>query len=203
MFTVRLLLFFFFHFISSLNPQLVFDDGRSQLLLCLHGLLPISFRGASYNIPIAVWLTRDYPRDPPIVYVIPTTDMLIKAGKYIDVSGRCNIEYIQLWARKNEVVLFFTSTRSPSHLSSRRAIYQPCSRPCNTSSPGSLLYTPNLPIYHPPVTLAIIKVNPLPLCHRLSMFHLHLLHSLRSRSYRLIFRQSTFGLRLNSHPVAM
>lgn len=90
---------------STLRPKsdvYIYDDGRSQLLLCIHGLLPISFRNASYNIPIAIWLTREYPRDPPIPFVIPTSGMLIKAGKYIDVSGRCNIQYIQHWARKNE-----------------------------------------------------------------------------------------------------
>ncbi|KAG6911499.1 hypothetical protein DXG01_014573 [Tephrocybe rancida] len=79
-----------------------FDDGRTQLLLCVHGLLPISFRGTSYNIPVAVWLTREYPNQPPIAYVVPTNDMLVKAGKYVDVSGRCNIEYTQHWERKSE-----------------------------------------------------------------------------------------------------
>ncbi|KAH7889730.1 UEV domain-containing protein [Phlebopus sp. FC_14] len=79
-----------------------YDDGRTQLLLCVHGLLPISFRGASYNIPVAVWVTRDYPRHPPIVYVVPTQDMLIRPSKYVDVSGRCDIEYIQDWQRKSE-----------------------------------------------------------------------------------------------------
>ncbi|VDC06576.1 unnamed protein product [Peniophora sp. CBMAI 1063] len=28
--------------------------------------------------------------------------MLVKPGKYMDVSGRCNIEYLQNWARKSE-----------------------------------------------------------------------------------------------------
>ncbi|PBK96814.1 UEV-domain-containing protein, partial [Armillaria gallica] len=89
----------------SLRPKsdvYTYDDGRTQLLLCLHGLVPISYRGASYNIPVAIWLTRDYPAQPPIVYVVPTSDMLVKAGKYIDVSGRCNIEYTQNWSRKSE-----------------------------------------------------------------------------------------------------
>ncbi|KAF8797990.1 UEV-domain-containing protein [Phlegmacium glaucopus] len=79
-----------------------FDDGRTQLLLCVHGLLPISFRNASYNIPIAVWITRDYPKQPPITYVVPTNDMLVKPGKFLDVSGRCNIDYLQHWERKDE-----------------------------------------------------------------------------------------------------
>ncbi|GLB34989.1 putative UEV-domain-containing protein [Lyophyllum shimeji] len=90
---------------STLRPKsdvYTYDDGRTQLLLCVHGLLPILFRGASYNIPIAVWLTREYPKEPPITYVVPTNDMLVKAGKYIDVSGRCDIEYLQNWARKSE-----------------------------------------------------------------------------------------------------
>ncbi|KAJ7470729.1 UEV domain-containing protein [Mycena latifolia] len=89
----------------SLRPKsdvYTYDDGRTQLLLCVHGLLPISFRSASYNIPIAVWLTRDYPQEPPLPYVVPTTDMLVKPGPHLDVSGRSSLDYIQQWARKSE-----------------------------------------------------------------------------------------------------
>ncbi|KAF9246552.1 UEV domain-containing protein [Melanogaster broomeanus] len=80
----------------------IYDDGRTQLLLCVHGLLPISFKGTSYNIPISVWLTKEYPRHPPITYVVPTQDMLVRPSKHVDVSGRCNIEYVQHWQRKSE-----------------------------------------------------------------------------------------------------
>ncbi|KAJ6502585.1 UEV domain-containing protein [Mycena sanguinolenta] len=89
----------------SLRPKsdvYTYDDGRTQLLLCIHGLLPITFRAQSYNIPIAVWLTRDYPREPPLPYVVPTTDMLVKPGPNLDVSGRSSIDYVQQWARKSE-----------------------------------------------------------------------------------------------------
>ena len=72
-------------------------------MLCLHGLLPISYRGAAYNIPIALWIIRDYPRQPPIAYVVPTSDMLVRPSKHVDVSGRCEIDYIANWARKSEV----------------------------------------------------------------------------------------------------
>ncbi|KAG1905691.1 UEV-domain-containing protein [Suillus fuscotomentosus] len=90
---------------TSLRPKsdvYTYDDGRTQLLLCLHGVLPISFRGASYNIPIAVWVTKEYPRQPPIVYVVPTQDMLVRPSKHVDVSGQCKIEYIQHWEKKSE-----------------------------------------------------------------------------------------------------
>ncbi|KAJ7097961.1 UEV-domain-containing protein [Mycena belliarum] len=79
-----------------------YDDGRTQLLLCVHGLLPISFRAASYNIPIAVWLTRDYPREPPLPYVVPTADMLVKPGPHLDVSGRSTLDFVRQWQRKSE-----------------------------------------------------------------------------------------------------
>ncbi|KAH7916050.1 UEV domain-containing protein [Hygrophoropsis aurantiaca] len=90
---------------STLRPKsdvYIYDDGRTQLLLCVHGLLPISFRGASYNIPVAVWVTREYPKHPPIVYVVPTQDMLVRPSKYVEVSGKCNLEYLQNWERKSE-----------------------------------------------------------------------------------------------------
>ncbi|KAI0093626.1 UEV-domain-containing protein, partial [Irpex rosettiformis] len=93
---------------STIRPKTdvyTYDDGRTQLLLCLHGLLPIAYRGTSYNIPIAIWISRDYPRQPPIAYVVPTSDMLVRASKYVDVSGRCSVEYLQNWQRKSEVGL--------------------------------------------------------------------------------------------------
>lgn len=80
-----------------------YDDGRTQLLLCIHGLLPISFRNASYNIPVALWLVLSYPTDPPLVYVVPTSDMLVKPSAKVEHSGRCSIDYTVNWARKPEV----------------------------------------------------------------------------------------------------
>jgi ESCRT-I complex subunit TSG101 len=73
----------------------------------VHGLLPIAYRRASYNIPIAVWLTHEYPTQPPLVYVVPTSDMLVKAGKFVDVSGQCQPTYIDTWRKKSEVSLPF------------------------------------------------------------------------------------------------
>ncbi|KAL0563404.1 Suppressor protein stp22 of temperature-sensitive alpha-factor receptor and arginine permease [Marasmius crinis-equi] len=62
-----------------------------MLLLCLHGLLPISFRGSSYNIPINIWIPRSFHEDAPIVYVVPTSDMVVKVNKTVDHSGRVDV----------------------------------------------------------------------------------------------------------------
>ncbi|KAF8503348.1 UEV-domain-containing protein [Russula emetica] len=79
-----------------------YDDGRTQLLLCIHGLLPIDYRQASYHIPIAIWITRQYPREPPLIFVVPTSDMLVKPSQHINVSGLCRIEYVLNWEKKYE-----------------------------------------------------------------------------------------------------
>ena len=35
-------------------------------------------RGATYNIPLSVWIPLDYGSAPPLVYVVPTTGMLVR-----------------------------------------------------------------------------------------------------------------------------
>lgn len=122
-----------------------YDDGRTQLLLCLHGLLPISFRGASYNIPIAVWLPREYPRNPPIAYVVPTSDMLVRAGPDVDVSGRCSGQYLHNWERKSEVCV---SNAHHDDISAQRvirrgAVLLVCWTPCKRCSRANHPCTPN------------------------------------------------------------
>ncbi|KAH9966891.1 UEV domain-containing protein [Russula dissimulans] len=90
---------------TTLRPKTevyTYDDGRTQLLLCVHGLLPIAYRQAEYHIPIAIWLTHQYPREGPLAFVVPTSDMLVKPSKHVEVSGLCRIEYILNWERKHE-----------------------------------------------------------------------------------------------------
>lgn len=136
---------------SSINLHgSAYDDGRTQLLLCLHGLLPITFRASPYNIPIAIWIPRDYPREPPVAYVVPTNDMLVKASRQVDVSGRCTVDYVQQWERKSEVrldlrfflVIFIYNTlasisRDNLMTTSRVATCSRSSRPSKSSSRAS------------------------------------------------------------------
>lgn len=86
-----------------IHTIIAYDDGRQQLLLCLHGLLPISFRGASYNIPIHVWTPHGYPNEVPIVYVVPNSEMLVRKSTFVDPSGRCFFPYMSAWEKKSEV----------------------------------------------------------------------------------------------------
>ena len=46
-------------------------------------------QGSKYNIPILVWVLEHYPLQAPLVYVVPTNDMIIKPNHpFVDGSGQ-------------------------------------------------------------------------------------------------------------------
>ncbi|KAI9209599.1 UEV domain-containing protein [Polychytrium aggregatum] len=64
------------------------DDGKTLVLLCLHGTIPVTYRESSYNIPIAIWIPLSYPMQAPIPFVVPTAQMLLRPGRHIDSQGK-------------------------------------------------------------------------------------------------------------------
>lgn len=84
------------------------NDGRTSNLLQAAGTIPMYYQDVKYNIPITMWLLETYPRQPPLVFVTPTRDMIIKPRHpYVDGSGMVNSLYIQHWVypRSNLVEL--------------------------------------------------------------------------------------------------
>ncbi|KAL8249345.1 hypothetical protein R6Q59_006213 [Mikania micrantha] len=74
------------------------NDGRSVHLLRSDGTVPMVFQNVTYNIPIVIWLIESYPRHPPLVFVNPTRDMVIKRQhSFVDPSGLVSIPYLQNW----------------------------------------------------------------------------------------------------------
>lgn len=82
-----------------------YDDGRTLLLVCIHGTLPIMYAAARYNVPINLWIPLDFPRSPPTVYVVPTGDMLVRKGRGVELDGKLEEEggYLGGWRVKPEV----------------------------------------------------------------------------------------------------
>ncbi|TYI07451.1 hypothetical protein ES332_A10G228800v1 [Gossypium tomentosum] len=85
----------------SLQPKtatFTHNDGRSVNLLQADGTVPMPYQGVTYNIPIIIWLIESYPRYPPVVYVNPTRDMIIKRPHpHVSPSGLVSIPYLQNW----------------------------------------------------------------------------------------------------------
>ncbi|XP_057502146.1 protein ELC-like [Actinidia eriantha] len=85
----------------SLQPKTAtytHNDGRTVNLLQADGTVPMLFQGVTYNIPVVFWLMESYPRHPPLVYVNPTRDMIIKRPHpFVNPSGMVSTPYLQNW----------------------------------------------------------------------------------------------------------
>ena len=63
------------------------------------GLLPIAFRGVTYNIPICVWVPQQYPTMPPTPFVQPTPDMdVVRGHQHVGADGMCYFPYCNQWS---------------------------------------------------------------------------------------------------------
>ncbi|KAF2182058.1 UEV-domain-containing protein [Zopfia rhizophila CBS 207.26] len=87
---------------TSLSPRTevyTYENGASALLLLLSGTLPVTFRGATYGFPVAIWVPHAYPRESPIVYVTPSQDMLVRPGQHVSGDGRIYHPYLAQWGK--------------------------------------------------------------------------------------------------------
>ena len=63
-------------------------------------------QGVKYNIPVCIWLPEHYPNAPPIMYVEPTPDMIIKAGhSIVNASGFVNSPYVRNWSQPHSTLM--------------------------------------------------------------------------------------------------
>ena len=83
--------------------MIAYESGVSALLLHIAGTLPVTFRGVVYRFPITLWVPNTYPREPPIVYVTPTQDMLVRPGQHVSGEGRVYHHYLAHWAEAWDV----------------------------------------------------------------------------------------------------
>ncbi|KAI5793130.1 tumor susceptibility protein [Geopyxis carbonaria] len=86
--------------IPTLSPRTsvyTHENGSSELLLHVFGLLPAIFRGSDFNVPVSIWIPHHYPRAAPMVFVTPPKEMAIRAGNHVDPSGKCYHPYLANW----------------------------------------------------------------------------------------------------------
>ncbi|EFQ97678.1 ESCRT-I component [Nannizzia gypsea CBS 118893] len=79
-----------------------YENGASALLLHLTGTLPVHFRGALYWFPIAIWVPNTYPDASPMVYVTPTSEMLVRPGQHVSSDGKIYHHYLAHWAEARD-----------------------------------------------------------------------------------------------------
>ncbi|XP_033113515.1 tumor susceptibility gene 101 protein-like [Anneissia japonica] len=89
---------------NDLKPKIekyAFNDGSVKDLLCIDGTIPVHYKGSRYNIPICVYVMDTHPYNPPMCFVRPTKDMLIKPSKHVDANGRIYLPYLHEWKYPN------------------------------------------------------------------------------------------------------
>eukprot|EP00118_Oscarella_pearsei_P025887 m.308966 g.308966 ORF g.308966 m.308966 type:complete len:474 (+) comp45190_c0_seq1:28-1449(+) len=75
----------------------VSNQGERKNRLSLNGTIPVTYKGATYNIPVRIWLRLDHPYTSPIPYVIPTESMSIKESRHVDQTGMVYLPYLHEW----------------------------------------------------------------------------------------------------------
>ena len=58
----------------------------------------VDYKGATYNIPVCIWLLLDFPNVAPMSFVVPTKDMQLKVSHHVDHTGKIYLDYLALWS---------------------------------------------------------------------------------------------------------
>jgi len=132
---------------NGLNPKYdkhVFG-GCFYNLLGMTGVIPVTYRNVTYNIPIGVWVMFDYPITPPEFIVMPTENMKIVVGKHVTSEGKITHPYLDTFSSKpqNSILEFISilrkifSTETPV-VEVKQPIKPPVSQSYNMPQPVSL-----------------------------------------------------------------
>lgn len=153
-----------FNSYKDLRPVLdtfVFNDGTRKELLCLDGTIPVPYKGNTYNIPICLWLMDTHPYNPPMVFVKPTSSMMLKTGRHIDSNGRVYLPYLHEWKHPQAdliglfQVLIIVFGEDPPVYSKAAAPPRPSYPP--STQEGNMPYPASgggMPVPYPPSTTA-------------------------------------------------
>ncbi|XP_072290751.1 ubiquitin-conjugating enzyme E2 variant 3 [Eucyclogobius newberryi] len=83
-----------------------FSDSSQRDLLKLIGNVPVKYEGRSYNFPVQLWLLDSFPFTPPICFLRPTSNMIIREGKHVDAKGRIHLPGLHNWDYPKSSVVF-------------------------------------------------------------------------------------------------
>lgn len=74
-----------------------FSDSSQRDLVKLIGNIPVKYEGRTYNFPVLLWLLDSFPFTPPICFLRPTSNMVIREGKHVDAKGRIHLPGLHNW----------------------------------------------------------------------------------------------------------
>lgn len=83
----------------SVNVDVYLSNGGvEQRLAYLGGTVPITFRAATYNIPVRIWIMTYHPAGPPVIFVRPNHSMqLSEKHEHVDSEGQVYLPDLASW----------------------------------------------------------------------------------------------------------
>ena len=83
---------------SNLRPKLstyIHNDGSESVQVVLEGTIPIVYQGATYNIPMDIFIMLQHPVEVPKCFVRPTSNMMIKpAHSFVNADGLVSTDHV-------------------------------------------------------------------------------------------------------------
>ena len=84
--------------IPSVSPFREKEGLYHAKVLVFKGTVPMTYRGGKYNIPVEIFLPPGYPLRPPICYVRPEKNMVLKEGhRHVGSDGMIYMPYLHNW----------------------------------------------------------------------------------------------------------
>lgn len=101
------------HSLTIIEDEFYHVDGSSERLLCAKGTIPIDYANVRYNIPVRVYAPSAFPIAPPMCFVTPTADMIVKPNHgCVDANGRVDLGRVMRWDAKTGRLRDVASTLS-------------------------------------------------------------------------------------------
>jgi hypothetical protein len=83
----------------------IHNNGTESFLLMLEGTIPITYKRATYNIPIEVIVSEAYPSTAPLCFVRPVKGMEVKRDhRHVSMDGRVHLPYLENWRAEHALV---------------------------------------------------------------------------------------------------
>ncbi|KAG2374901.1 hypothetical protein C9374_010275 [Naegleria lovaniensis] len=122
----------------------------------LNGKDTMQLTGTKYNIPMTFWIVEMYPYHPPLCFVSPTPNMVIKQKhKHVSETGQCYLPYLSEW-NPSSSDLYELVNQLSAIFGSDPPVYQK-SGTTHTTTPSGSFNSPMMssvtnypPPFHPP-----------------------------------------------------
>jgi len=102
---------------QNLRPSismLALNDGAYHpSVLVFQGTIAMTYRNNQYNIPVDIYLPPQYPVRPPVCFVRPVENMVIKENhRHVGSDGMIYMPYLHTWNQSNHSLTDMASSMS-------------------------------------------------------------------------------------------